>query len=115
MLVNKLQCFLNFDIIDGYNEHCSINLIYQSVLLLGFFINDFFLCLFFKEKRQKQTVVTCLGCGTLRRFVYNNKTVPWVDRPEAWVDIVMKGQSVSVQQQGKAKGSKQVCLEAGMS
>lgn len=61
-----------------------------------------------KKKRQKQTIVTCLGCGTLRRFVYNVKAMPWVDRPEAWIDTVINGQSVTAQQQNKSKDSKKI-------
>jgi RNase P subunit RPR2 len=42
--------------------------------------------------------VTCLECGTFRRYVYNRKTVPWMDRPEAWVDTIVSGQPVTVHQ-----------------
>ena len=51
------------------------------------------------EKRQKQTVVTCLGCGTFRRYVYNKKNVPWMDQAEAWIDTIVSGQAVTVHQQ----------------
>ncbi|XP_045214174.2 ribonuclease P protein subunit p21-like [Mercenaria mercenaria] len=58
-----------------------------------------------KKKRQKQTVVTCLECGTFRRFIYNGKNIPWMDRQEAWIDTVVSGQSVTVHQQQRHKGS----------
>lgn len=75
-----------------------------NISLIG---DTHFTAIFFSEKRQKQTLVTCLKCGNLKRFVYNPKQVANVDQPDKWEAVVLNGQVVAVrkprQKQGKQK------------
>lgn len=48
-----------------------------------------------RTKRQKHSVVTCLECGTPRRYIYKTAKIPWIDREEAWDDKIVHGKTVA--------------------
>lgn len=48
-----------------------------------------------RGRRQKHTVVTCLECGTHRRYVYKPAKIAWIDREEAWEGRIVCGKSVT--------------------
>lgn len=70
-----------------------------------------------RKKREKHSVVTCLECGTVRRYVYKAAKIPWIDKADAWEDKIIFGKPVkddskgTEQQnkkgQGKGKNNKQ--------
>ncbi|CAL1537403.1 unnamed protein product [Lymnaea stagnalis] len=39
----------------------------------------------FRSRSEKHTVVTCLHCGTMKRFMWRQNYNLWLDRPEAWL------------------------------
>lgn len=70
-----------------------------------------------RKKREKHTVVTCLECGTPKRYVYRPTKIPWIDKSDAWEDKIVFGKPVkdetkgnqqqNKKNQGKTKTSKQ--------
>ena len=48
--------------------------------------------------------MTCLECGTPRRYVYKPAKIPWIDREEAWEDKVVHGKMVT---EGNKQNQKQ--------
>ncbi|KAL4239758.1 Ribonuclease P protein subunit p21 [Mactra antiquata] len=47
-----------------------------------------------KKKHQKLVIFTCLGCGTMKRFIYNKDKLPTIDDPSAWLDFIIDGEQV---------------------
>ncbi|XP_059146538.1 ribonuclease P protein subunit p21-like [Physella acuta] len=39
-----------------------------------------------RSKKETHTVVTCLLCGTIKRFMWRKSYNFWLDRPEAWLN-----------------------------
>lgn len=70
-----------------------------------------------RKKREKHTVVTCLECSTIKRYVYRPSKIPWIDKSDAWEDKIIFGKPVkdetkgnqqqNKKNQGKTKTSKQ--------
>ncbi|KAL5018537.1 hypothetical protein ScPMuIL_004259 [Solemya velum] len=38
-----------------------------------------------RSKREKHTVVTCLDCGQVKRFLWRKGHKLWMENPEAWL------------------------------
>ena len=53
-------------------------------------------------------MVTCLKCGTVRRFVNNPKSVQRLETPEEWEDIVVNGLLVAERKKKKQGKQKQI-------
>ncbi|CAG5129988.1 unnamed protein product [Candidula unifasciata] len=44
----------------------------------------------FRSKSETHTVVTCLLCGTIKRFMWRKSHQLWMDKPEAWLNAGAK-------------------------
>ncbi|XP_002131371.2 ribonuclease P protein subunit p21 [Ciona intestinalis] len=50
-------------------------------------------CTYRNKGKPKQTVVTCQGCGTFRRYLLNIDNKLWHDKPENIANVVMCNKS----------------------
>ncbi|KAH3864452.1 uncharacterized protein LOC127866886 isoform X1 [Dreissena polymorpha] len=64
-----------------------------------------------KKKRQKMTTVTCLECGTMKRYLNIPDFTPDIDKPDSWVCVVQDGMSLVTK--GKGKGNQGAGETAG--
>ena len=58
------------------------------------------------DKRQQHAVVTCLECGTFKRYVGIPERIQWIDKDENWEDTVTNGVLVSRPEKNKQNRKK---------
>jgi len=59
-----------------------------------------------KSKSEPHTIVTCLLCGSIKRYMWRRDYQLWLDKPEAWLVDKGKGGAQASLEGGKAKQQK---------